>query len=89
MIGPGEAAKPPQYRASDRCPSVLEWSVMATPKKRASKARSRRRRAINMALRAPQLVECNNCGNRILPHRVCPKCGFYRGKQVLMLEEMA
>ena len=62
---------------------------MATPKNRASKARSRRRKSINMALSTPHLIECNKCGNRIRPHRVCPKCGFYRGKQVLMLEEMA
>jgi large subunit ribosomal protein L32 len=36
-----------------------------------------------MKLVAPTLVECGNCGNRILLHRVCPKCGFYRGKQVV------
>jgi large subunit ribosomal protein L32 len=36
-----------------------------------------------MRLAAPALVECNTCGNRVLLHRVCPKCGFYRGKQVI------
>jgi large subunit ribosomal protein L32 len=61
---------------------------MAVPKHRASKSRTRRRRAVNMALRVPNLVECSNCGNRVLLHRVCPKCGFYRGKQILKLEEM-
>ncbi len=62
---------------------------MAVPKYKTSKARSRRRRSINNRLVAPQLVECGTCGNKVLPHRVCPKCGFYRGKQVLDLEEMA
>lgn len=62
---------------------------MAVPKHKTSKARSRRRRAENMRLRAPNLVECNNCGNRTLLHRVCPKCGFYRGKQILKPEDMA
>jgi large subunit ribosomal protein L32 len=56
---------------------------MAVPKYKTSRARTRRRRAVNMKLTAPALVECSNCGNRVLLHRVCPKCGFYRGKQVL------
>jgi len=42
-----------------------------------------------MRLKAPSLVEGSNCGNRVLLHRVCPKCGHYRGKQVLEPEEMA
>ena len=50
---------------------------MAVPKNKTSKARSRRRRSINMAFKAPQLVECDNCGNMKLPHRVCPHCGYY------------
>lgn len=59
---------------------------MAVPKFRTSKARTRRRQSINMKLIAPNLVECGNCGNRVLLHRVCPKCGFYRGKQVIVPE---
>jgi large subunit ribosomal protein L32 len=62
---------------------------MSLPKRRTSRARSRQRRAVNMRLTVPTLVECANCGNRVMPHRVCPKCGYYRGKQVLKPEEMA
>lgn len=62
---------------------------MAVPKYKTSKARSRRRRSINMKLAAPTLIECSSCGNKILPHRVCPKCGSYRGKQVLEPESLA
>ncbi len=62
---------------------------MAVPKNKTSKARKRGRKAINMRLNAPGLVECGNCGNRVLLHRVCPKCGFYRGKPVIEPEEMA
>jgi large subunit ribosomal protein L32 len=62
---------------------------MAVPKYKTSKARSRRRRSINMKMGVDTLVSCTNCGNKILRHRVCPKCGFYRGKQVIELEEMA
>lgn len=55
---------------------------MAVPRATTSKARTRRRRGINMKLAAPQLIECKSCGNLIMPHRVCPKCGFYKGRQV-------
>lgn len=60
---------------------------MAVPKYKTSKARSRRRRSINMSMDVPNLVSCPNCGNRILRHRVCPKCGFYKGKQIIELEQ--
>ncbi|MDR2136119.1 MAG: 50S ribosomal protein L32 [Treponema sp.] len=59
---------------------------MAVPRFKTSKARTRRRQSVNMKLSAPSLVECSNCGNQVLPHRVCPKCGFYRGKQIIVPE---
>jgi large subunit ribosomal protein L32 len=62
---------------------------MAVPKFKTSKARTRRRQSINMKLVAPTLVECGNCGNRVLPHRICHKCGFYRGKQVIVPQAKA
>ena len=62
---------------------------MAVPKGKTSKQRKRRRKTINTRLKVPSLVECSKCGNRVLLHRVCPKCGFYRGKQILKPEEMA
>jgi large subunit ribosomal protein L32 len=61
---------------------------MAVPKYKTSKARTRRRKSINMKLKTPHLVECNTCGNKVLPHRVCPKCGFYKGRQILEIEEI-
>lgn len=57
---------------------------MAVPRAKTSKAVSRRRRNINMKLEAPHLVECANCGNLKMQHRVCPKCGFYAGRQVII-----
>jgi large subunit ribosomal protein L32 len=57
---------------------------MAVPRSKTSKARTSRRQSINMKLTAPTLIECSSCGNRVLRHRVCPKCGCYRGKQVIV-----
>ena len=59
---------------------------MAVPRAKTSKARTRRRRGVNMHLVAPQMVECAHCGNLVLQHHVCPKCGFYRGRQVIKPE---
>lgn len=56
------------------------------PKRRHSKARSRIRRA-SLTTTLPTLVNCGNCSVRIIPHRVCPACGFYAGKQVFEKKE--
>ncbi|WP_124032697.1 50S ribosomal protein L32 [Olavius algarvensis spirochete endosymbiont] len=56
---------------------------MAVPKFRTSKARSRRRRSINMRISVPSLITCFNCGNKVVRHRICPKCGFYKGSQII------
>lgn len=62
---------------------------MAVPKHRASKARTRRRKAINGRLVPRNLSTCANCGAMKLPHRVCAKCGHYNGRQVLNPEELS
>ncbi len=61
---------------------------MAVPKYKTSKARSRRRQSINMRIAVPSLVSCANCGSWIMLHRVCHKCGFYKGKQIIKSENM-
>ncbi len=62
---------------------------MAVPKYKTSKARTRRRKSINSKLAAPNLIECSTCGNKVLPHRVCPKCGFYKDEQIIELEHIS
>ena len=57
---------------------------MAVPRSKTSKAVTKTRRGVNMRLKAPHLIECGNCGNLVLPHRVCMKCGFYKGRQVIV-----
>jgi len=59
---------------------------MAVPRAKTSKAVTRRRRGVNMHLEAPQLVKCSNSGNLVQQHHVCPKCGVYRGRQVITPE---
>ena len=60
---------------------------MPNPKRRHSKARTAKRRAHDH-LTAPGLSTCPNCHEPKLPHRVCPKCGHYKGKQVIDVEEV-
>ncbi len=55
---------------------------MAVPKKRTSKSRQLRRRA-QIFLKEPVLVKCQKCGRPTLPHRACPFCGYYKGKEVV------
>jgi large subunit ribosomal protein L32 len=55
---------------------------MPNPKRRHSKARRDKRRAHD-ALAVPALSECPNCREAKAPHRVCPHCGHYKGKQTI------
>lgn len=32
------------------------------------------------------LVECPHCHELIVPHRVCPYCGYYKGREVIAKE---
>jgi large subunit ribosomal protein L32 len=54
---------------------------MAVPKKRMSKSKSGMRRSHD-AIATPNLSACPQCGDPKEPHRVCPSCGHYRGRQV-------
>ena len=55
---------------------------MAVPFRRTSKTRKRMRRT-HFKLSVSGLVKCPNCGAMIKAHNVCPKCGFYNGKNVM------
>ncbi len=56
------------------------------PKRKTSRTRRDQRRAHD-ALKAKNLVQCSNCGEMRLPHRVCPNCGFYKGREVVEIKE--
>ena len=55
---------------------------MPSPKRKNSKSRRDKRRA-NWKLTVPGLVGCPQCHALKMPHRVCPECGFYKGKSVV------
>ena len=52
------------------------------PKRKYAKARQGERRQ-HLGLDPISMTECPNCHQMRLPHRACPHCGFYRGRQVV------
>lgn len=59
---------------------------MPNPKRRHSKRRTSTRRAHDF-LSPKGFNECPNCGGRKLPHRACPHCGHYKGREVIEVAE--
>lgn len=60
---------------------------MAVPKRRTSASKRNMRRAANEKIVAPNVIPCPNCGEASLPHRVCPSCGQYKGREVMKAAE--
>ena len=56
------------------------------PKRKVSSTRRNKRRSHD-GLPSQHLVVCENCGEYHLAHRVCPKCGAYKGETVIEIEE--
>jgi large subunit ribosomal protein L32 len=54
---------------------------MAVPKRKTSKSRRDKRRATH-AIGPPKVNICQTCGQPHRPHRVCPTCGHYKGREV-------
>jgi len=54
---------------------------MAVPKGKVSRSRRDKRRA-NWKLKVPGMVECPQCHEYVMPHRVCNTCGYYKGKEI-------
>ena len=55
---------------------------MAHPKHKISKQRRDKRRTHDKAA-IPTITTCPNCGSAVLYHRVCPECGYYRGRLLI------
>ncbi|MDN5292735.1 MAG: large subunit ribosomal protein [Eubacteriales bacterium] len=54
---------------------------MGVAQSRRSKARNRRRRAMQK-IGAPTLVVCPQCHELKMPHRACANCGYYKDRNV-------
>ncbi len=59
---------------------------MPLPKRKFSRSRRDKRRA-HWKISPPQLSNCSNCQKPRPPHRVCPYCGYYKGKPVLVIAD--
>ncbi len=55
---------------------------MALPARHHTRSRVNKRRS-HLALKPVNLIKCPHCGRKILSHRVCPFCGYYKGKEVI------
>ncbi len=59
---------------------------MAVPKAKTTRSRRNMRRSHD-ALAQPARSNCPQCGEAKHPHRVCPNCGTYRGREVVRTDE--
>jgi large subunit ribosomal protein L32 len=57
---------------------------MAVPKQKQSHSRTTKRRSQHKIV-APSLNMCPQCRQPRRPHRVCPHCGSYGGREVVDL----
>lgn len=55
---------------------------MAVPKRKTGRAKTNSRRSSH-TIEAPAKSVCPQCHQPKLPHRVCPECGYYNGKEVI------
>ena len=56
------------------------------PKRKTSKSKKNMRRSHD-SLTIPSLSECPQCHEIKMPHNVCPSCGYYKGKEVIHIDD--
>ena len=59
---------------------------MPNPKRRHSRSRRGKRRGQDKLV-GLDLSTCPHCKMPRIPHRVCPHCGYYKGKQIIQMKE--
>ncbi|MGV8082686.1 MAG: 50S ribosomal protein L32 [Coriobacteriia bacterium] len=55
---------------------------MAVPKRKTGRAKTNSRRSSH-TLESPANSLCPQCREPKMPHRVCPSCGYYNGKEIV------
>ena len=58
---------------------------MAHPKRKQSHSRTRKRRT-HQKVSVPLLVQCKECKRPKPAHMVCPFCGYYSGREVVVIK---
>ncbi len=59
---------------------------MAVPKRKHSNSRTGTRRSHDNK-KPIQLIDCPSCHKKIPSHVICPNCGHYESRQVVVIEE--
>jgi large subunit ribosomal protein L32 len=62
---------------------------VAVPKRRKSRSERDKRRANHDKVVAPNVIPCPKCGESMMPHRVCPSCGHYKGRKIVETNDEA
>ncbi len=65
---------------------VKRGSKMAVPKQKKGRGATHTRRSANSKLAAAARSTCPQCGAPKLPHHVCPNCGYYKDREVVVTE---
>tara|TARA_S200000501_G_scaffold331896_1_gene334227 strand:- start:706 stop:939 length:234 start_codon:yes stop_codon:yes gene_type:complete len=60
--------------------------IMAVPKRKMSKSKSRSRKASAWRVGRTARSTCPNCGASKRPHRACGNCGWYAGRQAIEVD---
>ncbi|MFA6694715.1 MAG: 50S ribosomal protein L32 [Bacillota bacterium] len=55
---------------------------MAEPKKRLTRTRSGNRQSHD-SISPISLISCPKCKAKIIPHRICKNCGYYKGLKII------
>ena len=55
---------------------------MAVPKRKKGRAKTNSRRSSH-TITAANVASCPQCNELRVPHRVCPSCGTYGGKEIV------
>jgi large subunit ribosomal protein L32 len=63
---------------------------MPNPKRKISRSKRDMRKAhwFN-SLGKNTIITCDNCNEKMIAHRACPSCGYYRGKHVMNPQKSA
>ena len=64
----------------------LNLQLFAVPFRRTSKTKKRMRRT-HLKKEVGAISLCPKCGEALIPHRACAKCGFYKNEDVLHLKK--